>query len=84
MTNLQICAWLKTSPLLQTYRFVIEGGNSENPAESHPFYITSSHEGGYGQKQSWERDQERVFAGVRTVPGGIVEPTGRKSTRRVS
>ncbi|CAG7815899.1 unnamed protein product [Allacma fusca] len=49
----------------KTYYFQVEGGdNPQNPSRYHPFYITSSPEGGLGQKSEYERNQQRVFAGV--------------------
>ncbi|XP_074032928.1 protein Skeletor, isoforms B/C isoform X3 [Leptinotarsa decemlineata] len=49
----------------QTYTFIVEGGDdSSNPARYHPFYITDSKEGGFGQKTREEQSQQKVFAGV--------------------
>ncbi|KAG5897115.1 hypothetical protein JTB14_014102 [Gonioctena quinquepunctata] len=49
----------------QTYTFIVEGGDdSSNPARYHPFYITDSKEGGFGQKTREEQAQQKVFAGV--------------------
>ncbi|CAG0919798.1 unnamed protein product [Notodromas monacha] len=62
----------------KTYHFTVEGGDDEeNPARSHPFYITSSPSGGYGQKSKPEQDEEKVYAGVRLGSSGLIEPTGR-------
>lgn len=48
-----------------TYTFIVEGGNDpSNPAKYHPFYITTSPEGGYGQKSEGQRKQQRILAGV--------------------
>ncbi|XP_032682523.1 protein Skeletor, isoforms B/C isoform X2 [Odontomachus brunneus] len=60
----------------QTYTFIVEGGNdSANPARYHPFYITSSPEGGFGQKNEKERMEQKVFAGVKYDPNGYPYPT---------
>ncbi|CAB3361583.1 Hypothetical predicted protein [Cloeon dipterum] len=49
----------------QSYVFKVEGGFEEaNPARYHPFYITDSSEGGFGQKSEEQQKQQRVFAGV--------------------
>ncbi|KAJ4431984.1 hypothetical protein ANN_20593 [Periplaneta americana] len=51
----------------QTYTFIVEGGNDRtNPARYHPFYITDSREGGFGQKSEAEQKKQRVFGGVRS------------------
>lgn len=61
----------------QTYTFVVEGGdNSTQGARYHPFYITSSQEGGFGQKTVVEQQKEKVFAGIGTGSDGYPEPTG--------
>lgn len=45
----------------QTYTFVVEGGDdSTNPARYHPFYITDSKEGGFGQKTEEEQRRQKV------------------------
>ncbi|XP_057663015.1 protein Skeletor, isoforms B/C isoform X1 [Diorhabda carinulata] len=49
----------------QTYTFVVEGGDdSTNPARYHPFYITDSKEGGFGQKSREDQRKQKVFAGI--------------------
>ncbi|KAJ2941635.1 hypothetical protein O0L34_g14691 [Tuta absoluta] len=49
----------------KTYTFFVEGGNdSTNPAKFHPFYISDSSEGGFGQKKEEDQRKQRVFAGV--------------------
>ncbi|XP_059489504.1 protein Skeletor, isoforms B/C [Neocloeon triangulifer] len=49
----------------ETYIFKVEGGfDRTNPAKYHPFYITDSSEGGFGQKTTREQLRQRVFAGV--------------------
>lgn len=49
----------------QTYTFVIEGGNDKsNPAKYHPFYITNSPEGGFGQLSPAKQAVEQIYAGV--------------------
>jgi hypothetical protein len=60
----------------QTYTFVIEGGNDRtNPARYHPFYITDSSEGGFGQKSEAEQKKQRVYAGVGYDSDGYPYPT---------
>lgn len=45
----------------QTYTFIVEGGDdSTNPARYHPFYITDSREGGFGQKSEYEQKKQKV------------------------
>lgn len=61
----------------QTYSFIVEGGDdSTQGARYHPFYITSSSEGGFGQKSEREQLHENVFAGVEHTPDGYPKPTG--------
>lgn len=49
----------------KTYTFVVEGGDDRtNPAKFHPFYISDSPEGGFGQKKEEDQRKQRVFAGV--------------------
>lgn len=60
----------------QTYTFLVEGGKDRtNPARYHPFYITDSSEGGYGQRSTEEQRRQRVFAGVDTDKDGYSYPT---------
>ncbi|XP_014468058.1 PREDICTED: protein Skeletor, isoforms B/C isoform X2 [Dinoponera quadriceps] len=60
----------------QTYTFIVEGGNdSVNPARYHPFYITNSPTGGYGQKNEEEQMEQKVFAGVKYDFNGYPYPT---------
>ncbi|KAG8286429.1 hypothetical protein J6590_060348 [Homalodisca vitripennis] len=60
----------------QTYTFVVEGGNDPTkPAHYHPFYITDSSEGGFGQKSEKDQRQQRVFAGVSYDSEGYPYPT---------
>ncbi|KAM0725706.1 Protein Skeletor, isoforms B/C [Formica fusca] len=60
----------------QTYTFIVEGGNDEtNPAKYHPFYITDSPEGGFGQKTEAKQMEEKVFAGVKYDSKGYPKPT---------
>lgn len=60
----------------QTYTFLVEGGDdSTQGARYHPFYITSSAEGGFGQKTEKEQLHENVFAGVEHE-NGYPKPTG--------
>lgn len=60
----------------KTYTFIVEGGDDQtNPAKYHPFYITDSSEGGYGQKTPKQQRQQRVFAGVSQDAEGFPYPT---------
>ena len=60
----------------QTYTFLVEGGNDRtNPARYHPFYITDSPEGGYGQRSEADQKQQKVFAGVARDRDGYPYPT---------
>ena len=60
----------------QTYTFIVEGGNDRaNPARYHPFYITSSPEGGYGQKTNAQQMEQKVYAGVSYDNDGYPYPT---------
>jgi hypothetical protein len=64
----------------QTYTFIVEGGNDQtNPARYHPFYITDSSEGGFGQKSEAEQKKQRVFAGVSYDAEGYPYPTAGES-----
>lgn len=70
-----------------TYTFWIEGGNNpENSAQRHPFYLTSSDEGGFEYKTPEERREERVFAGVGITSNGTIMPTaeGRRCDWRIT
>ncbi|XP_029042533.1 protein Skeletor, isoforms B/C isoform X1 [Osmia bicornis bicornis] len=60
----------------QTYTFIVEGGNNPtNPARYHPFYITDSPEGGFGQKTEEQQRAQRVFAGVKYDADGNPYPS---------
>lgn len=60
----------------QTYTFYVEGGDDKtNPARYHPFYITDSKEGGYGQKTEREQKKQKVYAGVAFDSEGYPVPT---------
>ncbi|XP_044018684.1 protein Skeletor, isoforms B/C isoform X2 [Aphidius gifuensis] len=60
----------------KTYVFIVEGGNDPTkPARYHPFYITSSPQGGFGQKTESQRSNEKVFAGVNYDSDGYPTPT---------
>lgn len=49
----------------KTYTFLVEGGDQvSQPARYHPFYITNSAEGGFGQKSDAEKLKQTVYAGV--------------------
>ncbi|KPM09787.1 Skeletor, isoforms D/E-like protein 2 [Sarcoptes scabiei] len=70
-----------------TYTFWIEGGNNKtNEAQRHPFYLTTSVEGGFEKKSDEERAQERIFGGVGITPNGTIVPTaeGRLCEWRIS
>lgn len=68
----------------QTYTFVVEGGNDRtNPARYHPFYITDSKEGGFGQKREDQQRRQRVFAGVSYDAEGYPYPTAGKYKREL-
>lgn len=55
---------------------MVEGGDDEtNPARYHPFYITDSREGGYGQKNETDQRKQKIFAGVAYKHGGVPYPT---------
>nr|CAD7406842.1 unnamed protein product [Timema poppensis] len=65
----------------QTYSFVVEGGNDRtNPARYHPFYITDSKEGGFGQKSEADQKKQRVFGGVSYDAEGYPYPTAGNTT----
>lgn len=60
----------------QTYTFTVEGGaDRTNPAKFHPFYISDSSEGGFGQKSDVDQRKQRVFAGVAYDTEGYPYPT---------
>nr|XP_022918431.1 protein Skeletor, isoforms B/C isoform X1 [Onthophagus taurus] len=60
----------------KTYTFIVEGGDdSTNKARYHPFYITSSPEGGYGQKLPSQQRKEKLYAGVDFDQQGHPYPT---------
>lgn len=60
----------------QTYMFLVEGGNDKtNPARYHPFYITDSREGGFGQKSEADQKKQNVYAGVGYDADGYAIPT---------
>ncbi|XP_051157784.1 protein Skeletor, isoforms B/C isoform X2 [Leptopilina boulardi] len=62
----------------RTYTFIVEGGNDpSNPAKYHPFYITTSPEGGYEQKSEGQRKQQRVLAGLAHNKEGEAIPTAQ-------
>jgi len=50
----------------QTYYFKVQGGDNKElgSVNYHPFYITSSRDGGYGKKSESERQNEVIWAGV--------------------
>ncbi|XP_047526144.1 protein Skeletor, isoforms B/C isoform X1 [Pieris napi] len=60
----------------KTYTFLVEGGDDRtNPAKFHPFYISDSSEGGFGQKREEDQRKQRVFAGVAYDNEGYPYPT---------
>ncbi|XP_059045492.1 protein Skeletor, isoforms B/C isoform X3 [Achroia grisella] len=60
----------------KTYTFFVEGGDDRtNPAKYHPFYISDSSEGGFGQKKEEDQRKQRVFAGVAYDNEGYPYPT---------
>ncbi|CAB3232551.1 unnamed protein product [Arctia plantaginis] len=60
----------------RTYTFIVEGGDDRtNPAKFHPFYISDSSEGGFGQKKEEDQRKQRVFAGVAYDNEGYPYPT---------
>ncbi|GBL86000.1 Protein Skeletor, isoforms D/E [Araneus ventricosus] len=62
----------------QTYTFVVEGGNDpENPARTHPFYITDDPEGGFEHKTPAEKKKVKVFAGASVDRRGKYTPTAK-------
>ncbi|CAL1280275.1 unnamed protein product [Larinioides sclopetarius] len=62
----------------QTYTFVVEGGNdSENPARTHPFYITDDPEGGFEHKTQAEKRKVKIFAGASVDRRGKYTPTAK-------
>ncbi|XP_052745057.1 protein Skeletor, isoforms B/C [Bicyclus anynana] len=60
----------------KSYVFLVEGGDDRtNPAKFHPFYISDSSEGGFGQKKEEDQRKQRVFAGVAYDNEGYPYPT---------
>lgn len=60
----------------QTYLFSIEGGDDQtNPGRYHPFYITTSPDGGFLQKTLQQQARETVYAGVEFTEDGYPYPT---------
>ncbi|XP_012287850.1 protein Skeletor, isoforms B/C [Orussus abietinus] len=60
----------------RTYTFIVEGGNNPtHPARYHPFYITDSPEGGYGQKSQTQQMLQKIYAGVGYDADGYPYPT---------
>lgn len=62
----------------------VAGNDRTNPARYHPFYITDSSEGGYGQRSEGEQKQQTVFAGVAKDRDGYPYPTAGVYTPRLS
>ncbi|CAG4973267.1 unnamed protein product [Colias eurytheme] len=59
------------------YTFVVEGGSDPaQPARFHPFYITDDPVGGYQHKSDAEKQNVRIFAGVRRTRSGELLPSG--------
>lgn len=66
----------------QTYTFIVEGGDKPaQPAKYHPFYITDSSEGGYGQKTDAEQKRQIVYAGVEFDSEDYPVPTAGKNLK---
>ena len=64
-------------PRGQEATFVVETGSGTNPLGlSHPFYITTDPEGGFGSKGDFDRSSETVFAGVNEDDEGNFVPVG--------
>ncbi|XP_014230471.1 protein Skeletor, isoforms B/C isoform X2 [Trichogramma pretiosum] len=60
----------------QNYTFVVEGGKDKtNPARYHPFYITDSPEGGFGQLTDSQQRRQKVYAGVEYDGNNYPYPT---------
>lgn len=60
----------------KTYQFIVETGNDKtNTAKYHPFYITDSSEGGFGQKESAQQQRQSIYAGVDYDQYGFPVPT---------
>lgn len=53
----------------------VPGKDKTNPARYHPFYITDSPEGGFGQRSEAEQRMQKVFAGVAIDRDGYPYPT---------
>lgn len=63
----------------RTYTFVVEGGDDKTqPARYHPFYITDSVEGGFGQSNDEQQSEETVYAGIERDEDGYPYPTAGK------
>jgi hypothetical protein len=60
--------------------FDISGRDPTNPARYHPFYITDSSEGGFGQKSDEQQSRQRVYAGVGYDADGRPYPTAGQCT----
>lgn len=55
--------------------FCFKGNDPNKVGHYHPFYITDSAEGGFGQKNDVEQKKQRVFAGIVTDSEGYPFPT---------
>ncbi|XP_029156481.1 protein Skeletor, isoforms B/C isoform X2 [Nylanderia fulva] len=54
----------------RNYTFIVEGGNDPaNPAKYHPFYITDSPAGGFGQKTNDDQSEQKIYAGMKYEDG---------------
>lgn len=63
---------------------MVEGGDkSSQPARYHPFYISDSPEGGFGQKSEAEQMRQRVYAGVEYESDGYPMPTAGINPRKL-
>lgn len=58
------------------------GRDPTNPARYHPFYITDSSEGGFGQKSDEQQSKQRVYAGVGYDSDGRPYPTAGQCSQQ--
>ena len=81
-----VCWWVNNKLLPEiyvergkTYSFRVQGGDGhQHQLLNHPLYITSDREGGYGNKNQYERERETIYAGVKNEYGivGVGSPPG--------
>jgi len=65
----------RTNPRNDGDRFSSTGNDPNEVGHYHPFYITDSAEGGFGQKDDMEQKKQRVFAGIVYDSDGYPFPT---------